>query len=119
MKTVHKAVTKVKNKRITAAAAADDMRMYWLAYNVALESDVVELLEHLNIKAFTAWEEVKGCGRSGPHLNDEVWPAVNALYMLVAPASLEPVLVSEVEKIRAQFPGEGVKLMVQPCLKIY
>ena len=93
--------------------------MYWLAYNVALETDVQELIQTLGIQAYTAWEEVKGTGRSGPHLNDEVWPAVNALLTFAAPAALQPPLVKEVERIRRQFPGEGIKLIVQPCLGIF
>lgn len=116
-----------KSKRPAAAAKAKDQnpqpaaewRMYWVAYNVALETDVAEMIERLEIKAFTRWDEIKGSGHSGPHLNDEVWPAVNALYMFAAPASLETKLAECILRLRGQYPHEGIKLIVQPCLGIY
>jgi len=101
------------------AQPAEALQVYWVAYNVALETDVVEMIEQLEIKNYTRWDDIKGSGNSGPHLNDEVWPAVNALYMFAAPESLEPALAECVGKIRAQFPGEGIKLIVQPCSGIY
>ncbi len=96
-----------------------DLRLYWVAYNVALETDVAEMLAGLEIKAYTRWDDVKGRGHSGPHLNDEVWPAVNALYMFVAPAALEARLAAEIGRLRARYPGEGIKCLVQPCLAVY
>jgi hypothetical protein len=95
------------------------LRLYWLAYNVALETDVQELLENLEVQAYTRWDGVKGRGRSGPHLDDEVWPAVNALYVFAAPATLEPKLAAEIQRLRARYPGEGIKCLVQPCLEIH
>jgi hypothetical protein len=95
------------------------LQVYWLAYNVALETDVAELLETLEVRAYTRWDEVKGRGRSGPHLNDAVWPAVNAVYMFAAPAALEARLLAEVKRLRARYPGEGIKCIVQPCLGMY
>lgn len=95
------------------------LRVYWLAYNTALETDVLELLETLGVKAYTRWDDVKGSGNSGPHLSDEVWPAVNALYLFVASAVLEPKLAAEVKRLRARYPHEGIKCIVQPCLGMY
>ena len=100
-------------------AKPENLQMYWLAYNVALETDVEELMDALQIKAYTRWDEVKGNGHSGPHLNDEVWPAVNSVYMFVASTELEGPLSERVLNMRAQYPGEGVKLIVQSGVKIY
>lgn len=93
--------------------------LYWLIFNVALETDVKQLLAAQKIRAFSRWDEVKGSGHSGPHLNDEVWPAVNALYVFAAPAALEAKLAQAVAALRKQFPGEGVKLIVQPCSAVH
>jgi len=93
--------------------------MYWIAYNVALEPDVDELMERLAVKAYTRWDEIKGSGHSGPHLNDDVWPAVNGLVMFAASADLENSLADGVAAIRKLFPGEGIKLIVQPCSAVY
>ncbi len=110
--------TPKKSGRVKARPAPD-LRLYWLAYNAALESDVAELLEQMGIRAYTHWEDVKGSGHSGPHLNDEVWPAVNALYMFAGPAAWETGLAEHVSRIRKRYPGEGIKLLVQPCGSIY
>jgi hypothetical protein len=108
-----------KQRVARASKPVAEWRMYWLAYNVALESDVVELIEEQKITAYTRWDDVKGRGHSGPHFNDEVWPAVNALYLFAAPAAMEPGLTAAIGKLRAKYPGEGVKLIVQPCLGVY
>jgi len=110
---------RTKRPEPSSAPRASEWRLYWLAYNVALETDIQELLERLQIRAYTRWDDVKGRGNSGPHLNDEVWPAVNALYVFAAAASLEGTLRAAVQGLRARYPGEGIKLIVQPCLGIY
>ncbi|MBN1596453.1 hypothetical protein JW933_11055 [candidate division FCPU426 bacterium] len=101
-----------------ASARKDEWRLYWLAYNVALEPDVLRLLETEDITAYTRWDEIKGGGRSGPHLNNDVWPGVNNCFMFAAPAAAESALRDGVKKIRERFPGEGIKLIIQPCLEI-
>jgi hypothetical protein len=112
-----------KSTRIRTAVATpvqeSPLRLYWIAFNIALEPDVRELLDHVQIKAYTRWEEVQGAGHSGPHLNDEVWPAVNGLIMFAAASQLERTLADGVIAIRKNFPGEGIKLIVQPCAAIY
>lgn len=100
-------------------SAKSKLNLYWLIFNVALETDVKLLLSKLRIQAFSRWDEVKGSGNSGPHLNDEVWPVVNALYVFAAPAALEAGLAQAVADLRKQFPGEGLKLIVQPCSAVY
>jgi hypothetical protein len=98
---------------------SESLRLYWLIFNVALETDVKHLLASFKLQAYSHWDEVQGSGRSGPHLNDEVWPVVNALYVFAAPASLETKLAKAVADIRSQFPGEGIKLIVQPCSAVH
>jgi hypothetical protein len=93
--------------------------MYWLVYNVALEPDVKALMTKNQITAFTFWPEVLGTGRSGSHLNDDIWPGVNATFMFVAPKEREASLAEGVAAIRLEFPGEGIKLIVQPCSAVY
>jgi hypothetical protein len=102
-----------------SGARVPSLRLYWIAFNVALEPDVRELLDRLQMTAYTWWDEIKGAGHSGPHLNDEVWPAVNGLFMLAAPAEVEAALAEGIVHIRKLFPGEGIKLIVQPCSAIY
>ena len=114
------AVSKKKSpSQIGQPASSPEFRLYWLIYNVALSQDVEQLLEECRIEAYTAWKEVIGAGRSGPHLNDDVWPGVNALFMFAAPQQLEAQLAAGIEKIRREFPHEGIKLIVQPCSGIY
>ena len=103
----------------TPAASRGPWQLYWVAYNTALESDVLSLLTALGIKAYTRWDEVKRSGHSGPHLNDDVWPAVNSLYMFAGPAAWERRLSERVAQLRRQFPGEGIKLIVQSCKRVY
>jgi len=93
-------------------------KLIYLIFNSALEPEITDLLKKLNVCAYTKWEKVKGRGECGPHLDDEVWPAVNIALMLVVDESMKDTLAEGVRKIRGEFPGEGIRMLVLPFEEI-
>jgi len=93
-------------------------KLIYLIFNSALEPEVMELIKKLKVSHYTRWDKVKGVGETGPHFDDEVWPAVNIALMLVIDESLKDPLAGEVKKIRAEFPAEGIRMLVLPFEEI-
>jgi len=93
-------------------------KLIYLIFNSALEPEVMELFKKLKVSHYTRWDEVKGVGETGPHFDDEVWPAVNIALMLVIDESLKDPLAGEVRKIRVDFPNEGIRMLVLPFEEI-
>jgi len=54
--------------------------MVMIAYNSAIESDVMEALRKCGIGNYTKWTQVQGKGKiSGSHFGSETWPGENSV----------------------------------------
>jgi len=91
------------------------MKMILIAYNQALDDEVMRALEECRLENYTKWTGVLGKGSaSGPHLATHVWPkANNVLAVAGADSSVEPLL-QRIGKLRAELGHEGVKAFVFP-----
>lgn len=86
------------------------MKLVFIAYNVAINEEVMEAVEAAGLKAYTRWEEVTGVGEhSGPHLNTHVWPAKNSALAVVAEDDKAAVLMGQIRRLRETMGKEGVK----------
>lgn len=71
------------------------MKAIFISCNQALYEELKQQMKALDVRGYTAWEEVTGCGMSTgePHLGDAVWPTLNsALLSIVEDAQLEPFM---------------------------
>ena len=95
------------------------MKMILIAYNQALDDEVMDALGECCLENYTKWTEVLGKGStSGPHLATHVWPKANNVLAVAADdESVEPIL-EEVKKLRAELGHEGVKAFVLPLESI-
>jgi nitrogen regulatory protein PII len=91
------------------------MKMILIAYNQALDDEVMGALEECCLENYTKWTEVLGKGSSsGPHLATHVWPKANNVLAVAADdESVEPIL-EQVKKLRAELGHEGIKAFVLP-----
>lgn len=89
-------------------------KLVFLIFNSALEPEVLELLKETSVSCYTRWDKVKGVGETGPHFNDEVWPAVNIAVMCVLDQDKKKSVAEGVKKIRNQFPKQGIRMLVLP-----
>lgn len=71
------------------------MKSVMIIYNQANTERVEYMLEKLNIRGFTMWENVQGRGtfKGVPHRGTHTWPEMNnALMTVVEDDSVEPLL---------------------------
>ncbi|MDR1633049.1 MAG: hypothetical protein LBR97_09300 [Dysgonamonadaceae bacterium] len=63
------------------------MKSVFIPYNQAHKERILDLLEKMNIRGFTLWENVQGKGaRVGePHYGTHAWPTLNAAILTIVP----------------------------------
>jgi hypothetical protein len=63
------------------------MKAIFIPFNQALKERLIDLLDRMNIRGFTLWDEVQGRGsRTGePHYGDHAWPTLNSALLAVVP----------------------------------
>jgi len=89
------------------------MKMVMIAYNEAIDSEVMEVLENCGIKNYTKLRGVFGKGvTSGTHLGDDVWPGLNnVLYSSCAEKEARQAVCC-IKELRGRLGKEGIKAFV-------
>ena len=95
------------------------MKLVLIAYNEAIDDEVMEQLNAVGIEGYTKWTEVLGKGQaSGPHLLSHIWPKGNhALVVVTEDASAEKLLEA-IRGIRKATAKEGVKAFLLPVEQV-
>jgi len=90
--------------------------MMFIVYDRAIDEEVIDLLEGLQIKYYTKWRDAHGVGRHDPHLGDEVWPGLNNVIMVVAEEEKKDILLDLIKSLQTSFPSVGLRAFVVPVL---
>lgn len=86
------------------------MRMVMIAYNEAIDMEVMEVLENCAMKNYTKITGVYGRGTaSGTHLGNDIWPGRNNILYVACEEDNARQLVSCVQNLRKKLGKEGVK----------
>ncbi|KPL00051.1 MAG: hypothetical protein AMJ90_08885 [candidate division Zixibacteria bacterium SM23_73_2] len=93
-------------------------KIAYIIFNNALEPEVLDLLKKVGVAAYTRWDRVKGVGKTGPHMGDEVWPAWNTMIMSALEVEKKEALSQEIKKLRNNFPEQGIRMLVLPLEEI-
>ena len=89
------------------------MKLVFVAYNQAIDSEVMEVMDSLGLEGYTKWTEVLGKGRtSGPHLLSHVWPKGNNVLLTVVGDDVATRLLAGVRGLRESVGKEGAKAFV-------
>ena len=96
----------------------DNKIMVFIIYNRAIDEEMRDLLNNLNIKYLTRWIDVTGVGTKGPNFGDHVWPGLNNVVMTVIEKDMKNQLSSAIDSLRDQFPAVGLKAFVLPVIDI-
>jgi len=95
------------------------MKMVMISYNVAIEEEITELLEKLEITGYTKWVNVLGKGKaSGDHLDSHIWPGKNCVLFLAVDERKKEEIVEGVRALRKVVGHEGVKAFVMPLEEV-
>jgi len=87
------------------------MKAIMIVYNQALTERVGELLDEVQVRGFTKWEDVKGRGsKTGdPHMGTHTWPALNSAILSVVDEDTAAKLLRGVEKINETAQAQGIR----------
>lgn len=86
------------------------MKMIMVAYNEALDEEVMELLRSCGQAEFTKWTRTLGWGaQSEPHLMTHVWPKANNVLMVCVEDARASRIMAAVRERRSRLAKEGFK----------
>lgn len=87
------------------------MKAIFIIYNQGIYSEIFDLLENLNIRGFTLWDQVKGRGSETgePRMGTHTWPALNSSLLTVVDEHKANALFEEIKKINEAVPEQGLK----------
>ena len=90
------------------------MKAVFIVYNQANTERVEYILDALNIRGFTYWENVQGRGtkKGEPRRGTHTWPEMNSAIMTVVPDEKVPELLETVKKLDNRNREVGVKAFV-------
>jgi nitrogen regulatory protein PII len=92
------------------------MKMVIIAYNEALDEEVLEALETCcDLVEFTKWTQVMGQGRhSEPHLISHVWPKANNVLMTCVDDAKGHKIMERIREMRKTMARQGIKAFLLP-----
>ncbi len=95
------------------------MKLVLIAYNEAIDDEVMEQLDAVGIEGYTKWTGVLGKGRGGgPHLLSHIWPKGNNVLVVVAEDASAKELLEAIRSLKQTAVAEGVKAFLLPVDEI-
>ena len=87
------------------------MKALFIACDQALYEEVQQVMTSLEIRGYTSWEEVMGCGSEtgDPHLGDAVWPILNSAIISITDDERCEKLLEALRALDAANPLLGVR----------
>lgn len=95
------------------------MKAIMIIYNQAHSEKIEYMLDKLNIKGYSLWENVQGRGSSTgvPHLGTHAWPEINKSVLTVVEDNLVESVLSTVKKIDEINNEVGIRAFVWDVLR--
>jgi len=91
------------------------MKMAMIAYNEAIDMEIMEAVQALGLKNYTKVMGVFGSGEaSGIHLGNDIWPGRNNILYIACEEKQAKALISSVKELRKQLGKEGLKAFILP-----
>ena len=87
------------------------MKALFIACDQALYEEVQQVMTSLEVRGYTSWEEVMGCGSEtgDPHLGDAVWPILNSAIISITDDERCEKLLEALRALDAANPLLGVR----------
>ncbi len=96
------------------------MKSVFIVYNQANTERVEYMLDHLEVRGFTMWDEVKGRGtdKGEPRMGTHTWPEMNSAVMAIVDDAKVEALLDAVKKLDSINDEVGVKAFVWDILQM-
>jgi hypothetical protein len=95
----------------------DNEIMIFVVYDRAIDEEINDVLNRLDMRYYTKWKDVVGVGRHDPHLGDPVWPGLNNVLMIVTQREKKEGLLDQIRTVRSQFASAGLRVFVLPVME--
>ena len=98
----------------------NNMKLLLVIYNIAIETELFDVMEQNGLECFTKWPRVVGKGKTtGPKMDNDVWPGANSAVMLVMPENEALELMAAIQELRDEIGShEGVKAFMMNIEKM-
>lgn len=85
-----------------------------IIYNQAHTERLEYILDSLEIRGFTRWDEVRGRGSQtgAPHLGTHTWPEMNSAMLTIVPEDKVEALLEKVQRLDQINTEIGLKAVV-------
>lgn len=96
------------------------MKAVFISFYKAFYAEMIEVLDKLEIRGFTFWEEVQGRGSETgePHYGTHAWPTLNSALIAIIPDEKVDALLQAVRELDATAPQQGIRAFVLPVEKM-
>ncbi len=96
------------------------MKSVFIVYNQANTERIEYILDKLEIRGFTMWEDVKGRGsvNGEPRLGSHTWPEMNSAIMVIVDEIKVDPLLDAVRKLDAINKEVGIKAFVWDIMQM-
>ena len=90
------------------------MKAVFIAYGQSLTEPIEQLLQKLNIRGFTRWEEVQGCGSQygEPHFGTHAWPSKNGSILTFVDEHKAAKLTDALKRLNEHAEQQGLRAFV-------
>ncbi|MCL2738284.1 MAG: hypothetical protein FWE30_02440 [Bacteroidales bacterium] len=90
------------------------MKAVFIVYGQSLTQPVGQLLDKLNIRGFTRWEEVHGRGshQGEPHYGTHAWPSQNGSILSMMDDQKAEDLIFGLKRLNQQAEQQGLRAFV-------
>jgi nitrogen regulatory protein PII len=90
------------------------MKAIFIVFSQTNTERVEYMLSKLEIRGFTFWEQVQGCGtlQGEPHRGSHTWPEMNSAMFVMVEDEKVPLLMQAVKKLSIRNEGVGVRAFV-------
>jgi len=90
------------------------MKAIFIVYNQALTEKVEFMLDRLEIRGYTKWEDVHGRGteKGDPHLGTHTWPEINSATLSIVEDNKVDILLEKVQKLDSINEDIGIRAFV-------
>ena len=90
------------------------MKAIFITYGQSLTQPIETLLNDLNIRGFTRWEETQGRGsvQGEPHYGTHAWPSKNGSILTIIDDQKVPNLVKALKRLNNEAEQQGLRVFV-------
>jgi nitrogen regulatory protein PII len=90
------------------------MKSVFIVYNQALTEKIEFILDKLDVRGFTRWNQVQGRGsqQGEPHMGTHTWPALNETILAIVPDEVVKTLLDRLRYLDDKTEMQGLRAFV-------